>query len=260
MSTLDFIIELFCRVDEVMGEIPKHTQAHLYPSELVTLALLRAIKGGPDRAFYRWLRRDYQPLFPGLPERSRLFRLFQVHQAWADYFLAEPTILAVVDCYGIELVHPWREGRTERFAEKGLSNHRWIVGGKFCFILNQFGRIVNWACDSANVSDTSFQDFLREFEGEMVILADSGFHAKQGDPDCLKICKRGSWNVRMLVETVLSMLTTVCHLKKMTQRYFVYFQARLAFISAAYNLLVDWNGLGANQDGLVQLSIAQFSL
>lgn len=261
MSTEDFIIELFCRVDDVIGQQVKHSQAQLYPSELVTLGMLRALKGGSDRAFYRWLVRDYKILFPTLPERSRLFRLFQVHEDWADYFLAEATVLNVVDSYGIELVHPWREGRKEdRFAQKGLSNHRWIVGGKFCFILNQCGRIVNWTCDSANVSDTSFGDFLWEFNGKMIILADSGFHTKTGDPDCLLICRKGSWNVRMMIETVLSMLTTVCHIKKMGQRFAAYFQARLAFISAAYNLLVDWNGLQADETGSVHLSIAQFSL
>jgi hypothetical protein len=39
MTTVDFITELFCRVaDQVVGA--KHSQAKLYPSEVVTLALL----------------------------------------------------------------------------------------------------------------------------------------------------------------------------------------------------------------------------
>ncbi len=50
MSTQDFITELFCKVDDVMGEVPKHVQASLYPSELVTLGLLFAIKGVGNRA------------------------------------------------------------------------------------------------------------------------------------------------------------------------------------------------------------------
>lgn len=29
MSTEDFIIELFCRVDDIMLDVPKHTQARL---------------------------------------------------------------------------------------------------------------------------------------------------------------------------------------------------------------------------------------
>src|SRR5947199_9329048 len=111
MTTVDFITELFCRGDDRMQDVPHHPQAHLYPSEVVTLALLFALKGAGDRAFYRWLVRDYRPLFPGVPKRTRLFRLFVTHQDWADAFLADPTILGVADSYGIELLHPYREGR-----------------------------------------------------------------------------------------------------------------------------------------------------
>ena len=45
MTTEDFIIKLFCRVDEQMLDASKHSQAKLYPSEVVTLALLFALKG-----------------------------------------------------------------------------------------------------------------------------------------------------------------------------------------------------------------------
>jgi len=46
----------------------------LYPSELVTIGLLYALKGCGDRAFYRGLIGGYRPLFRRLPERTRLFR------------------------------------------------------------------------------------------------------------------------------------------------------------------------------------------
>jgi hypothetical protein len=42
-----------------MGAIPKHPEAHLWPSEVVTLGLLHALKGVGNRAFSRWLTRDY---------------------------------------------------------------------------------------------------------------------------------------------------------------------------------------------------------
>ncbi len=58
MTTYDGIIDLFCRVDAQMLDVPKHPQATLYPSELVTLALLFARKGVRTRALYRWLTRD----------------------------------------------------------------------------------------------------------------------------------------------------------------------------------------------------------
>ena len=84
------ITTLFYEVDEQLRAIPKHPEAHLWPSEVVTLGLLHARKGGGNRPFYRWLTRDYRPLFPHLPERTRLFRLFRTHQDWTQVFLAAP--------------------------------------------------------------------------------------------------------------------------------------------------------------------------
>jgi hypothetical protein len=48
----------------------------------------------------------------------------------------------------------------------------------------------------------------------MIVLSDTAFHAAEGDPANLKLCQRGEWEDRMLVETVLSMLTLVCHFKR----------------------------------------------
>jgi hypothetical protein len=43
MITVDFITALFSEVDEQLGPIPKHPEAHLWPSEVVTLGLLHAL-------------------------------------------------------------------------------------------------------------------------------------------------------------------------------------------------------------------------
>lgn len=261
MSTLDFITELFCRIDDVMRDVPKHSQANLYPSEVVTLGFLFALKGVSERAFYRWIKQNYLPLFPNLPDRTRLFRLFQVHQDWTQRFLAEPTVLGIADTYGIELIHPIREGRSEKqIGKKGKSNHRWIVGGKLGFVLNQFGLIAAWECDTANVADNTFQPLVAQFAEVMVVLVDHGFHAKAGDPPNMKICDRDTWNTRMLIETVLSMLTLVSHFKKVMHRVWVYFQARLAFTMAMFNVLVQWHGFQPAQDEMIHLSLAEFSL
>ena len=112
MTTPDFIIALFYAVDQEMLKVPKHPEAKRYPSEIVTLALLFAVKGGGMRAFYRWLTHDYLPLFLQVPERTRLARLFKTHTAWTARFLAAPTVLGVADTYGIELIHPMREGHS----------------------------------------------------------------------------------------------------------------------------------------------------
>jgi hypothetical protein len=261
MPTVDFITALFCRVDDVLRGVPKHPQARLYPSEVVTLALLFALKGVGPRAFYRWLVRDYRPLFPRLPERTRLFRLFARHQDWADLFLAEPTVLGVADTYGIELLHPWREGRAaHQIGRKGLSNHRWIVGGKLAVVLNKWGLVSGWDADTANVHDSTFQALVAQFSEEMIVLTDHGFVRKDGNPANMKVCPRGTWNERMLVETFFSLLTTVCHLKKVAHRVWRYFTMRLAFILAVFNVLVQWDGLPLDEHGCAHRSIAQFSL
>src|SRR5438093_8999844 len=127
MITLDFVTALFYEIDEQMGAIPKHPEAHLWPSEVVTLGLLHALKGVGNRAFYRWLTRDYRALFPRLPERTWLFRLFKAHHNWTAAFLAAPTVLGGIDTYGVELIHPIRAGRSpQEIGRKGVSNHHWM--------------------------------------------------------------------------------------------------------------------------------------
>src|SRR4030095_390814 len=69
MTTWDLIIALFYHVEEQLHDMPKHPEAHLWPSEVVTLGLLHALKGVGNLAFHRWLTRDYRALFPRLPER-----------------------------------------------------------------------------------------------------------------------------------------------------------------------------------------------
>jgi len=94
----------------------------------------------------------------------------------------------------------------------------------------------------------------------MIVLSDTAFHAAEGDPANLKLCRRGEWEERILIETVLSMLTLVCHFKKVMHRVWAYFQARLAFTMAAFNVLVQWHGLQPTASGVVSLSIAEFGL
>src|ERR671937_1520217 len=152
-TTTEFITALFCQVDDHLAGLPKHPEAHLWPSEVVTLGLLHALKGGGNRPSYRWLTRDYRPLFPRLPERTRLFRLLKTHQDWTQAFLAAPTVLGVIDTYGIALIHPIREGRSsQQIGRKGVSNHRWIVGGKMWPFFNPWGLVVGGGWGTGNVA------------------------------------------------------------------------------------------------------------
>jgi len=239
-----------------------HSQANLQPSEVITLGLLFSQKGVGNRAFYRWISQNHRNLFPNLPERTRLFRLFNSHQHLIDVFMATPSLIGVIDTYGIELIHPRREGRSEKqIGRKGISNQRWIAGGKLCLLLNHLGLVVDWDCDTANVYDGSaFQHIVYNVSDEMVVFADEGFKKLDWFPSNLRLCKLGEWNDRMMIETVLSMLTLVCGFKKVTHRAWTYFKTRVGLTMALFNILVQWHGLPVEDDGFVPLSIAQFSL
>lgn len=262
MTTEDFITRLFCRVDDAMRDAQKHSQSSLYPSEVVTVAILFALKGVGNRAFYRWLTRDYKCLFPKLPDRTRLFRLFNTHRHWTQAFMAEPSLLGLVDSYGIELIHPRREGRSDQqIGRKGLSNQRWIVGCKLCYVLNHLGLIVDWDVDTANRYDgTAFQELVENHQAAMVLFSDTGFEKRDWHPENLKICQPGEWNSRMIVETVLSMLTLINHFKKVMHRKWAYLKSRLAYTMAMFNILVQWDGIPVDEKGCVHFSLAPFSL
>ena len=167
----------------------------------------------------------------------------------------------MIDTYGIELIHPAREGRSDKqIGRKGKSNHRWIVGAKICALINQHGQVVGWDCDGANVHDTHFQPLVAAYAEQTVVFSDSGFHAKAGDPANLKIVRRGLWNERYAIELLFSLLTVICHSKKMLHRSWAGLRTRLAFSVALFNILVDWQGLHPDEDGVTHLALAQFSL
>ena len=261
MNTESILIGVFCRIDDRLGSLPKEPLALLHPSEIVTLGLLFAVKGQKGRAFYRWISRDWRHLFRYLPERTRLFRVFTAYWQLTDQLLAAPSIFGVVDSFGIELIHPFREHRSNgQIGRKSLSNHRWIVGAKLCVVLNHLGLPISWECGGAPLPDQAFHALMADFDGEMLILGDSGFHAAHGDPDNLLICQRGERNYRMVVETFFSLLQGVLSAKRLAHRSWDGIAAHIAYALAVMTLLVQWDGLAGDADGFVRLSIAAFSL
>ena len=243
LPVFDFTIELFCRVDDTLRGEPKPALAHLYPSEVVTLGLLYALRGQGYRAFYRWVQKELGALFPRLPEQSRLFRLLRQSHGLCQRLMAQASAFGVCDTLGIELLHPMREGRCKwHMARKGKSHHRWIVGAKFFLLLNQWGQVVSWNCAGANVHDTAFHCEIESVQEQMLVLADSGFHAKDGDPANLKVCKKGTWNERMLIETAFSLFEGVMNLKKQDHRLKPHLATRRAYCAAIYNICTKWTG------------------
>jgi hypothetical protein len=163
MITVALITALFSEVDEQMGAISTPPEAHLWLSEVVTLGLLHARTGVGNRACARWVTRDARTLFPRLPARTRLLRLYTTHPDWPQLFLAAPTVLGVIDTSGGEVIRPRREGRrAPQMGRTGLSNHRWMVGSPWCRLLHQWGLMVGWACAIANVANNTVQWCMRQ--------------------------------------------------------------------------------------------------
>jgi hypothetical protein len=127
-------------------------------------------------------------------------------------------------------------------------------------LVTQWGRVVAWDDATANVHDSAFHPLIARFEAQTIVLTDGNFHRKVGDPASMKVCKRGTWPRRILVETVFSLLTRVCQLKRAGHRLWAGFQAHLAFALAAFNLLADWEGLREDEHGRTHLTLAEFSL
>ncbi len=247
----------------MLPKTQEHFQAKLSKSELLTLGLLFALKGVSQRAFYRWLTHNWLELFPRLPERTRLFRRLKTHRKLTAQFLGEPTIFGVIDSYGIELCHPIRQvhqPNRKRIGKKGFASWKWIVGGKLCVLTNKFGLVTDWQVKTANVSDQDFLPMVSAVEDQMIVLADRGFRSKDNQPKNLKLCNRGEWNDRMLIETLFSLFSQVCQLKHLRQRVWAYFEMRLAYTMAIFNLLQQWNGLNFDENGVSHLSLAEFSL
>ncbi|MGH2480855.1 MAG: hypothetical protein ACRDHW_14475, partial [Ktedonobacteraceae bacterium] len=216
---------------------------------------------GHFRAFYRWLKRDYDALFAGLPDRTRLQRLLRTHQDWNDRFLADPSFFLVIDSYPIELIFPIRQGRSpQQFGKKAKDKGRWSVGVKLCWVLNDSGQVVDWDWDTMNTLDKEFHPLIYQFRQRSIVLADYGFRSADGVPPNCKICAKGTWNERMTVETALSLVTVICDLKRLHHRLEPYIQARLASVVALFNVLLTlFHQLHPDADPF-QMSIAEFSL
>jgi hypothetical protein len=260
MTADDIIYHVFYEIDNRMPNVAKHSQSKLYLSELVTIGVLYALKGGRFRAFYRWLKRDYDGLFGGLLDRTRLLRALNVHHDWCDYLLAEPSFFMVIDSYPIELIFPIREGRsTAQVGTKCKDKGRWTIGIRLCWLLNNGGQVVGWSHTPLNVADQNFQSLIQQFQDCAIVPADSHFHAADGDPANLKVCATGTWNDRMVVETALSMVTVICDLKHLRHRLAFYIQAHLAY-AAMFNVLLSLFHRLHPDAHPFQMSIAEFSL
>jgi hypothetical protein len=243
MSTEDILLRIFWIVDEQMADVKKRSDAKLYPSEIVTIGLIFALKGGKYRPFYRWLAANLGVWFPNLPEQSRVHRLLRDYGHYTDRFLKDVSFFTVIDTFGIELIHPRREGRSpHQWGKKGRSNGRWIVGIKLAWLVNDAGEVVAWSWDTANEPDNLFRATATQYDGQTITLSDLGFRKHDTPQQNLKYCEKGTWNERYQLESDFSFLEGVCHSKKLHHREEQHLEARLGYIAALLNVLLTITG------------------
>ena len=84
------------------------------------------------------------------------------------------------------------------------------------------------------------------------ILSDLGFRKRGEETPDWRFCQRGERNDRMIVERVFSLITVVNHFKKIFHRAEKYLTARMGYMAAMFNCLLEL------AEG--KLAIAQFSL
>jgi hypothetical protein len=85
-----------------------------------------------------------------------------------------------------------------------------------------------------NVLDNTFLDYLGDWNE--IMLTDRGFRCALGVPDNVNVCRRGTWNDRIVVETAFSMVTVMCNAKKIHHRVEIYIETRVAFMAAMFNI------------------------
>ena len=121
--------------------------------------------------------------------------------------------------------------------------------------------MVAWDWGTAHTADQRFAQVAAPFAGRTITLADSGFNAVDR-PVNLKLCARGAWSERMLIETVLSLVHRVCRLKSLWHRTQPYLAMHLAYVAALFNALLALNRLleSSSSNDPAWPHIAQYAL
>lgn len=255
----DIIWYLLSAITTVLGKKDKkHPLGKLYLSEIMLCGVLFALKGGSFRRFHPWLK---QRNLLNLPERSRLCRLLIKYRKVCNQFLSSETFFNVLDSFGVEIIHPAREGRSEQsksVSKKGKSNHRWIIGRKINIAINGELEITDFQEDTANVCDNTFDEHFAE-KDEYLYLTDKGYRKQSkygGTPTNFKICNNGSWNERMWIERLFSLWTRICEMKHSFHRTIKGFQAKISYLVVLTNIVFRLNeSLGFNKCSLVQWAL-----
>ena len=171
------------------------------------------------------------------------------------------SLIGVIDSYGIELMHPRREGRSKRShrQERHLQT-RWIVAASSALCSTTWGasltgNVTRPTSMMARPFSTWSTSFRHEWSSFLTPVLRRRLASNQ--PACLPAwrmeCAHGCRNGSLHADLHL-------RFKHMAHKVWRYFEAHVGWTLALFNILVEWNGFIPDDDGFVHLSIAEFSL
>lgn len=198
LSLEDMFLLLYCVIDDLYQEVvpesirlrSQHRRIQFSDAEVLTLSLMQeALSNDSERSFHRFVRKNYQHLFPKLLSRNRYHRRRKA--LWAVQMLlmrhlgerlaTATTNWLVVDSVPVETVKFARSqsGRCSiPTAEYGYipSEKRVFFGLRLHMLINDRGVIVGVALTAANASEreAAAEELLPDHAGQYV-LADNGY-------------------------------------------------------------------------------------
>ena len=117
--------------------------------------------------------------------------------------------------------------------------------------------MVRWSPRAFNTADQRFAQAAAPYVDVTITLADESFDDRDR-PSNINVCRRGQWSERMLMETVLSLVHRVCHVKYLWHRTWSYLQMHLAYVAGVFNALLGLNHQFGSDD--LWPHIAQYAL
>jgi IS5 family transposase len=295
MSLEDFIITVYCLVDETMNKLLGHQKLRqrgfkpsLSDSEMITMEVVSEFLGlDTDKSAWEYFCHHWHDWFPQLGSRSNfakhaanLWRVTQqIQKALAKQLGAFTDSLHLSDGFPISVCHFKRAYFSQIFAGEAAygycaSKREVYYGFKGNVLINSEGVITEITVTAANIDERdSLWDLVNEIDG--MVIADKGligadyrkelYESTQID---LQTAVRANmketrskkfvqWlkSTRRLVETVISQLSERFHIEKIRARKIWYLTNRIARKILAHTICVFINKQRGNPPLQLELLI-----
>jgi hypothetical protein len=268
MSVEDFIIAVYCLVDDVMKELLKSTSLRqrgfnpaLSDSEMITMELVAEFQGiDTDKGTWEYFCSHWRTLFPNLGSRANfakhaanLWRMKQeIQKALAERMGAFADLLHISDGFPVPVCHFRRANFSKIFSGEATygycaSKGERYYGFKGNLLINSDGVITGITLSQAHIDEReSLWDLVDRVQG--MIIADKGLIGSEYQNELREHAgidlqtavrsnmeeKRGKgfikWltSTRRLVETVIGQLTDRFQIEKVRARKLWYLTNRIA--------------------------------